>query len=84
MDNIRNYLSPNQFDFVQAGQQYRSLSKEEQDQLIQSMVNDLRSLDDRSKLIGICNFYRADAEYGQRVADGLGVDISEYVKNIPV
>ncbi|MFY4774130.1 catalase [Metabacillus sp. RGM 3146] len=66
-------------DFKQAGERYRSFSKEEQDSLIKNLKGNLAEVNERTKMLAICNFYRADAEYGQRVADALGVDISPYV-----
>ncbi|WP_338780551.1 catalase [Metabacillus sp. FJAT-52054] len=69
-------------DFKQAGEKYRSYTKEEQDNLIKNMTDDLQSVHERTKLLAICNFYRADAEYGQRLADSLGIDISAYTAQL--
>jgi catalase len=30
----------------------------------------------------LCHFFRADTEYGQRVADALGVDVSEFTEHM--
>ncbi|WP_028402967.1 catalase [Ectobacillus panaciterrae] len=66
-------------DFKQAGERYRAYTKEEQDNLIGNLINDLQQVNERTKLLAICNFYRADEEYGRRLAEGLNVDISAYV-----
>jgi len=66
-------------DFKQAGERYRSFSKEEQDNLIANLTNDLKDVNERTKLLAICNFFRADREYGIRLAEALNVDISSYV-----
>ncbi|MCD7035223.1 catalase [Metabacillus sp. GX 13764] len=69
-------------DFKQAGERYRAFSKEEQDSLIRNLAADLAKVNQRTSLLAICNFYRADADYGQRVADALGVDISAYTAHL--
>ncbi|MCA1293336.1 catalase [Paenibacillus sp. alder61] len=63
-------------DFTQAGELYRSFTPEEQAHLISNLVNDLRQTPEQTQLRAICNFFRADIQYGMRVAQGLGVDIS--------
>ncbi|GAA0136423.1 catalase [Paenibacillus sp. YSY-4.3] len=66
-------------DFTQAGELYRSFSAEEKNNLIQNLVNDLSQTPEQTQLRAVCNFFRADAEYGMRVAQGLGVDISGFL-----
>ncbi|KGX93980.1 catalase [Pontibacillus halophilus JSM 076056 = DSM 19796] len=66
-------------DFTQAGERYRSFTKEEQDNLIANIVNDLQGVDEKTVLLAICNFYRADETYGTRLAEALNVDITPYV-----
>ncbi|MEF2968291.1 catalase [Paenibacillus sp. M1] len=66
-------------DFTQAGELYRSFTPEEQANLISNLVNDLKQTTEKTRLLAICNFYRADAEYGTRLAQGLGVDISGFI-----
>ena len=70
-------------DFKQAGERYRSFSKEEQDNLIANLTNDLKDVNERTKLLAVCNFFRADQEYGMRLAQALNVDITQYVGNAP-
>lgn len=66
-------------DFGQAGQVWRRYSKEEQEAVIRNLTADLKQVTEKTVLLAICNFYRADAELGQRLADSLNVDISRYV-----
>ncbi len=66
-------------DFTQAGVKYRSFTKEEQDNLIANLVNDLKQTNSDLQLRAVCNFFRADVEYGTRVAQGLGVDIGSFI-----
>lgn len=66
-------------DFSQAGEKYRSFSEEERNHLIRNLVNDLKDVNEQTKLLAICNFFRADREYGQRVADGLNIDVNQFV-----
>ncbi|MCZ8512219.1 catalase [Paenibacillus filicis] len=66
-------------DFTQAGERYRTYTGEEKDHLIRNLVRDLSQTNERIQLRAVCNFFRADAEYGSRVAAGLGIDIRAYV-----
>lgn len=66
-------------DFTQAGELYRSFTAEEKNSLIHNLVNDLSQTPEQTQLRAVCNFFRADAEYGMRVAQGLGVDISGFM-----
>ncbi|RAL25760.1 catalase [Thermoflavimicrobium daqui] len=65
-------------NFRQAGERYRSFSEAEKANLIKNLVNDLKHVNEQTKLLAICNFYRADREYGERLAQALGVDINHY------
>ncbi|UJF36214.1 catalase-related domain-containing protein [Paenibacillus hexagrammi] len=66
-------------DFTQAGEKYRSYTQEEKDHLIHNLVNDLKQTPQDIQLRAICNFFRADIEYGMRVAAGLGVDVGKHM-----
>lgn len=68
-------------NFGQAGKIYRNYPKNVQDALIKNIANDLKQVAPETALRAICNFYRADEDYGQRLADAIGMDISEYVKH---
>ncbi|MCK0472444.1 catalase-related domain-containing protein [Halalkalibacter sp. APA_J-10(15)] len=66
-------------DFKQARDIYRKYTKEQQDILVTNVVSELSQVEERTRLIAICNFYRADEQLGQNLADRLDVDISPYV-----
>ncbi len=59
-------------DFEQAGQRYRSLSKLEQQHLVDNLVSDLGPVARPIQQRAIENFARADREFGQRVGSGRG------------
>ncbi len=63
-------------DFAQAGERWRTFEDWERDELVANLVDALsgceREIQDR--MVG--HFTQADAEYGRRVAEGLGVAVS--------
>ncbi|MCY9668943.1 catalase KatA [Paenibacillus alginolyticus] len=64
--------------YTQPGDLYRLLSEEEQTRLVQTIVGAMKPVEsDEIKLRQIGHFYKADAEYGIRVAEGLGLSIPE-------
>jgi catalase len=65
-------------DFVQAGDLYRkAMSDEDREHLISNIVSHLKSAQQRLQLRQTALFYKADVEYGERVAKGLGLDLPE-------
>ncbi|MCX5873884.1 MAG: catalase [Deltaproteobacteria bacterium] len=65
-------------DFVQAGNLYRKVMKEQDKQnLIGNIVAHLGAAQRRIQLRQTALFFKADAEYGRRVAKGLGLDVNE-------
>ena len=67
-------------NFAQAGDLYRSFSKEMQSQLISNLVDDLgqvKNKDVQKKMITF--FYLANREYGMRVAAALGFTKADFV-----
>jgi catalase len=69
-------------DFAQAGDTYRTFSHEEQEHLIETLISELSQVHERTRLMAICNFYRADRGLGERLASGLNTDISAYVEHM--
>jgi catalase len=63
-------------NFRQAGERYRAFEDWERDELISNLVSALsqcnRDIQDRM----VHNFTRADADYGRRVAEGLGIPVA--------
>lgn len=66
-------------DFTQAGERYRSLPEQQQQNLVANLVNDLQATNDDIRLRAICNFFRADRTLGMKLSEELGVDIREFV-----
>lgn len=63
-------------DFAQAGELYLSLSSEERNRLIANMADDLRKVTSpavRAKIVSF--FYRANQEYGTRLAEAVNVPL---------
>ncbi|EPR32334.1 Catalase domain protein [Alkalidesulfovibrio alkalitolerans DSM 16529] len=74
------YTHPND-DFVQAGDLYRKvMSKKDRDNLVGNLVDHLGNAQKRIQLRQCALFYKADKEYGTRVAQGLGLDPAEVAK----
>ena len=59
-------------DFAQAGERYRSFETWEREELIGNLVGALSGCADVIQDKMIAHFTRADADYGRRVAEGLG------------
>jgi catalase len=65
-------------DFVQAGDLYRKvMTDRDRDHLIGNIVSHLRNAQKRIQLRQTALFYKADMEYGERVAKGLDLNIAE-------
>ncbi|NIM14676.1 MAG: catalase [Candidatus Aminicenantes bacterium] len=65
-------------DFVQAGNLYRNvMSDQDRDHLIGNIVSHLRNAQKRIQLRQTALFYKADEQYGSRVAEGLKLDLKE-------
>ncbi|MEK5325649.1 catalase KatA [Aeribacillus sp. FSL M8-0254] len=67
--------------YTQAGDLYRLMSEDERARLIENIVNSMKPVKlEEIKLRQIGHFYKADPEYGTRVAEGLGLQVPEEVK----
>lgn len=67
--------------YTQPGDLYRLLSEEEQTRLVETIVGAMKPVDSvEIKLRQIQHFYKADPEYGTRVAEGLGLSVPQEVK----
>jgi catalase len=66
-------------DFAQAGDRYRNFSESERANLIANLANDLKNVQEHTRLLAICNFYRADEEYGSRVAEALNINLAQFL-----
>ncbi|MGG3927589.1 catalase KatA [Metabacillus fastidiosus] len=67
--------------YTQAGDLYRLMSEEERTRLVNTIVGAMKPVEkDEIKLRQIEHFYKADAEYGTRIAEGLGLQVPAAVK----
>jgi catalase len=74
------YSHPND-DFVQPGNLYRDvMTDEDRSHLVGNIVDHLSGAQKRIQLRQAALFYKADMEYGTRVAEGLGLDVNEVEK----
>jgi len=63
-------------EYRQPGELYRSLSEQDRDDLITNLVGDLSQITNpETKLAAVTNFYKADTDYGTRLATALHLDI---------
>ncbi len=70
-------------DFYQAGIFYRSLTKEDKNDLIMNLggdLNQVRNKEVKTKMVSY--FYQADKEYGTRLAKQVNVSLKEVIKTI--
>jgi len=73
----QEYAHPND-DFFQAGELYRRvMTDEDRDHLIGNITTHLCNAQKRIQLRQTALFYKADPDYGSRVAQGLGLDAKE-------
>lgn len=62
-------------DFTQAGNLYRMFDNEHRDRLAGRIAGALGQAREEVQMRQLCHFFRADPDYGQRVAGKLGVDV---------
>ncbi|EST11914.1 catalase KatA [Sporolactobacillus laevolacticus] len=62
--------------YTQAGDLYRLMNEDERTRLVRNLVNWMKPVEvEEIKERQIRHFYRADPEYGKRVAEGLGLPV---------
>ena len=65
-------------DFVQPGDLYRKVMTDtDREHLVSNIVSHLKNAQKRLQLRQTALFYKADAEYGERVAKGLGLNMKD-------
>lgn len=65
-------------EYRQAGELYRSVSKQDQDDLITNLVGDLSQVTNPDTVLEmVSHFYKADQTYGTRLANGLHLDLQK-------
>jgi len=67
-----------QNNFSQAGDLYLSYSEKDRSHLIENLAGDLRQVKNHKiQVMMVSHFYKANAEYGTRLAKAVGVDLNE-------
>lgn len=69
------YDSRDQDDYTQAGNLWRVLDDAQKDRTAQAIAGALSGARQDIQMRQMCHFFRADADYGQRVAKALSIDI---------
>ncbi len=65
-------------DFVQAGDLYRKVMTDtDREHLVSNILSHLKNAQKRIQLRQTALFYKADADYGRRVGNGLGLNLEE-------
>ena len=64
-------------DYSQAGDLYRLMNEDQKTQLIGNLVSAMKEVPRAIQVRQIVHFYRAEHDYGSRVAQGLGIGIDE-------
>jgi len=70
------YQHPND-EFTQPGNLYRLMTPDQKTRLINNIVGHLKNARRDIQERAVANFYRADADYGTRLAKGLGHDVAK-------
>ena len=77
----RHEIRLSDVDFVQAGELYRRVMKEtDREHLIANICGNLSQAQQRIQLRQTALFYKVDEDYGQRVAEALGLDLATVKK----
>jgi catalase len=66
-------------DYKQAGDLYRLMAPDAQGRLVENIAGSLKTVPERIQRLQVGHFLKADANYGQRVADAMGLRIQEAV-----
>ncbi len=67
-------------NFQQAGETYRAFTAEQRDELISNLVDALKQCREDIQKRMVHHFTLADAEYGRRVAEGIGMKVEAGVR----
>jgi catalase len=69
-------------DYSQPGELYRLMSADQKSQLIGNLLGPLKTVPRFIQLRQVGHFYKADPDYGSRVAEGLGIKIDEIIGKV--
>jgi catalase len=68
-------------NYTQAGNLYRMFDDAHRDRLARRIAGVLGQAREEVQMRQLCHFFRADEDYGKRVAEKLGVDVSEFMEH---
>lgn len=71
-------------DYTQPGNLYRMFDDAHRDRLATRIAGVLGQARREVQMLQLCHFFRADEDYGRRVAEKLGIDLDELEKHLPV
>jgi len=77
------YQHPNN-DFEQAGNLYRLMTADQKSRLVSNIVGHLGNAKKEIQERQVAHFYRADTDYGTRIAKGLGLNTDKVFSGIPL
>ncbi|MBV8886108.1 MAG: catalase [Chroococcidiopsidaceae cyanobacterium CP_BM_RX_35] len=66
-------------DYTQAGDLYRLMTPDQQERLVGNIVGSLSQASHNIQMRQLCHFFRADADYGRRIASKLGIAIDAMI-----
>lgn len=69
-------------DYTQAGNLYRMFDDAHRDRLAGRIAGVLGQAREEVQLLQLCHFFRADEDYGQRVAAKLNIDVEEVIRRL--
>lgn len=62
-------------DYSQTGDLYRLMSEDAKERLVENIVGSLGEVPEEIQKRQLCQFFRADVDYGRRIAKKLGIEI---------
>ena len=68
-------------DYTQAGNLFRMFDDAHRDRLATRIAGVLGQAREEVQMRQLCHFFRADEDYGKRVAEKLGVDVGEFMQH---
>lgn len=81
MDRHDPYADPTDDCFYQAGDLYRLLAEDKKTLLIENTARDIASVTKNIKYRHVSHCYKADVQYGERLAQALDLDM-DYIKKL--
>ena len=69
-------------DYTQAGNLYRMFDDAHRDRLARRIASVLGQARKQVQYLQLCHFFRADEDYGRRVAANLGIDVDEALRAV--